>query len=127
MSSGERAVGHEGNVHFPADGNELTLIFPVEQVVVVLHSLEHSPPVLPGYSLHPEELIPVHGRRSKGADLAGPHESVERLYGLLDGRFIVKAVDDVEIQIVRAETAQRPVDLPGDGLAGQTPGIKIDF
>ena len=53
----------------------------------------------------------------QGPDPPGAHEGVEDLNGLLDRGGVVEAVDDVEVEVVGAQTLQGPVDLAFDGLA----------
>ena len=64
MASRQRAVGHQGNAHLPADGDQFPLILAVQQVVVVLHGGERSPTVVPGRQLHIVELILYIGENS---------------------------------------------------------------
>lgn len=110
-----------------AEGDQLPLILPVEQIIVVLHGRERRPAVVAGSKLHIVELIPIHSRSAQRADLAGLDEVVQGLHRLLDGRIVIVAVDDVQIQIVGAEPPQRAVDLAMDGLAGEPPRVEIDL
>ena len=103
VSRRQGAVGHQAHAHLFADGDQLPLVLPVEQVIVVLHGLEPGPAVVPGDELHVVKLIAIHGRGSQGPDLARLHQVVQGLHGLLHGGVIVKAVDDVQVQIVGAQ------------------------
>ena len=59
--------------------------------------------------------------------LAGLHQIVQSLHGFFDGRVIVKAVDDIQIEIIRSQPLQSPVDLPVNCPGGQPAGIEIDL
>ena len=48
-------------------------------------------------------------------------------HGLLDRRAVVEAVDDVEVEIVGAEAAERAFDLAQDRLAGKAAFIEVDL
>jgi hypothetical protein len=100
-----------------ADRDHLPLVLTVEQVVVVLHGGEPGPAVSVSHRLHVVQLVGVHGRCPQGPDLPGAHEGIEGLHGLLDRGGVVEAVDDVEVEVVGAQTLQGPVDLAFDGLA----------
>src|SRR5699024_5230802 len=47
--------------------------------------------------------------------------------GLLDGGVVVKAVDDVQVQVIGAQPPEGAVDLPQDGLAGKAAGVEVDL
>ena len=67
-------------------------------------------------SAYPLKLAGVHGRGAQRSYLASLDQIVQRFRGLLDGRFIVEHVDDVEVQVVGAQPFERPINLPMDGL-----------
>jgi len=84
----------------------LALFLALHQVVLILHGDEPCPPVQVGRILHLGELPSPHRRGADVASLAGLHDIVERLHGLLDGRFRVEAVDLVEIDVVGVQAGQ---------------------
>ena len=61
MAGGQRAVGHERDARFSAERYQVLLIFPVEQVVMVLHGAERGPAVVLGDFLHVLKLAGIHG------------------------------------------------------------------
>ena len=127
MSRRQRAVGHEGDAHLLTNGNQFPLVLPVEQVVVVLHGLKLRPAVVTGGKLHIVKLVTVHGRGTQRPHLAGLHQIVQSLHGFFDWRVIVKAMDDIQIEIIRSQPLQSPVDLPVNCPGGQPAGIEIDL
>ena len=127
MAGGQRAVGHERDTRLFAEGDQVLLVLPVEQVVMVLHGAEGGPTVVLGDFLHVLKLAGVHGRGAQRSHLAGLDQIVERFHGLLDWRFIVEPVDDIEVQVVGAQPLERPLDLPMDGLGRKSPLIEIDL
>src|SRR5699024_6936981 len=124
---GQGAVGHQRDAHLAADGDQLPLVLPVKEVVVVFHGREGGPAVVAGGELHVVELVAVHGRGAQGPHLARPDQVVEGLHGLLDGGVVVKAVDDVQVQVIGAQPPESAVDLPQDGLAGKAAGVEVDL
>ena len=58
----------------------------------------------------------MHGRGAQRSYLASLDQIVQRFHGLLDGRFVVEPVDDVEVQVIGAQSLERPIDFPMDGL-----------
>ena len=127
MSGCQRAVWHERYIHLPADRDQFPLILPIQQIVVILHGNERCPSMISGHHLHIVKLIAVHGRCPDRTDLPGYHQIIQRFHGLLDGRFIVKAMDDIQVQIIRAQTFQRSLDLPVDGTGRKPARIKVDL
>ena len=83
---------------------------------MVLHGAEGGPTVVMGDFLHVLKLASVHGRGAQRSHLAGLDQIVERFHGLLDWRFIVEPVDDVEIQVVGTQSLERSIDLVMDSL-----------
>ena len=83
---------------------------------MVFHGAERGPAVDLGDFLHTLKLVGVHGRGAQRSHLASLDQIVQRIHGLLDGGFIVEPVDDVEVQVVSAQSLERPIDLPMDGL-----------
>jgi len=57
------------------------------------------------------ELPGVHAAGAQVADLAGLHDVVQGLHGLLEGSVGIEAVDLVEVDVVGPEPGQRGVDL----------------
>ena len=102
-----RAVSYthlERYIQLPADRNQFPRILPIQQIVVILHGNERCPSMISGHQLHIVKLIAVHGRCPDRTDLPGYHQIIQRFHGLLDGRLIIKAMDDIQVQIIRAQT-----------------------
>ena len=124
---GQRAVGDQAYAHLFADGNQLALVLAVEQVIVILHRLKPRPAVVARRDLHVIKLIAVHRGRAERAHFSRLNQIVQRFHGLLDGRFIIKAVDDVQIEVIRTQTLETAVDFPVNRLAGKPAGVKINL
>lgn len=77
--------------------------------------------------LHIIELIPVHCRRAECTDLPCPDQRIKCLHGFPDGSGRIKAVDDIKVEIVRPESAQCAVNLPGNCLCGKISLVKVNF
>ena len=116
MANGQRAVGHERDVRLFVEGDQVFLVLPVEQVVMVFHGTERGPTVVLGDFLHVLKLAGVHGGGAQCSHLADLDQIIQCFHGLLDWRFIVEPVDDVEVQIVRVQSLECPIDLAMDGL-----------
>ncbi len=112
VPTGKGRIRHERNAVLPRNRNEVTLVLPVNEVVVVLQCGKKRQPVTLRTDLHVVELVAVHRRSSDGANLAGLDERVECLHRLLDRGFVVEAVDLVEVEVVRPKAAKRPFDFP---------------
>ena len=108
-----------------AQRQHLPLFLAVDQVVLRLHRHERRPAVGPRDAQHLHELPGVHRAGADVAGLAGAHDVVQRLQRLLDRRLIVEPVDLVEVDIVDAQPAQRPVDAVQDVLARQAAVVGI--
>ena len=100
---GKRTVGRERHVHLLADGDQLPFVLAVEGVVVILHGDKWRKSVVPRGELHVVKLVAVHGGCAQRAHLARPDKPVQRRHRLLDGRGGVKAVDDIQVEVVRAQ------------------------
>ena len=94
---------------------------------MVLHGLKLRPSVVTGGELHIVKLIPIHSRGPQRPHLSGFYQLVQCLHGFLNRSFIVKAVDDVQIQVIRTQSFQRSVNLPADSRGRQPAGVKIDL
>ena len=94
---------------------------------MALHARERGPAILLGDHLHVVQLVGVHLARAERAHLARAHQAVERLHGLLDRRAVVKAMDDIEVEVVGSQALERAVDLAVDGLARETPLVEEDL
>ena len=90
---------------------------------MVLHRDEPCPTVDPLQVERLGELPGVHGRGAEIAHLASLHHVVEGFERLLPRGRVVVAVDLVQVDVVRAEPAQRMVDLGHDRLAGQAAAV----
>ena len=127
MPRRQRTVGDQAHVHLPANGDQFPLVLAVQQVVVVFHGFKSSPAMVAGAELQIVELIAIHGRRAQRAHLADPDEAVEGFHGFFNGRGIIEAVDDVQIDVVGAKTPERAVDFAKDRLAGEMALVKINL
>ena len=94
---------------------------------MVLHGAERGPAVVSSDFLHILKLAGVHGRGAQRSHLAGLDQIVERFHGLLDWRFIVEPVDDIEVQVVGAQSPERSIDLAMDGLGRKPSLIEVDL
>ena len=94
---------------------------------MVLHGGEPGPAVSVRDHLHVVQLVGVHGARPQGPHPPGAHESIEGLQGLLDRGGVVETVDDVQVEVVGAQTLQGAVDLPFNGRARQVPLVEVDL
>lgn len=94
---------------------------------MVLHGGETGPAVRIGRDLQVVQLVAVHGRGPQRPHRTCTHQCVQCLHRLLDGRAVVEAVDDVQVQVVRPQALQGARDLPLDGLAGQPPLVEVDL
>lgn len=105
QAAGEGAVGGDADALVEAEGDHLPLVFPVEEVVTVLHRHERGPAGCTGSVLRLGELPGAHGRRTDVTRFAGAHHIVQRCHCLLDRRLIVPAVNLVKIDVIGPEAA----------------------
>ena len=124
---GKRAVRRERHAKLAAHGDHLVLVLAVEEVVLALHGREGRPAVRGSRHLQIVELVGVHRARAERAHLARAHELVEGGERLLDGSGRVKAMDDIEVQVVGAQPAQRVVNLAHDRRAGEAAVVVEDL
>jgi hypothetical protein len=122
-AAGQRAVRQHGDALVGAQRDHLTLLLPVEQVVMVLHRAETGPAVAFGHMLGLGELPREHAAGADVAGLARLHHLVQRGHGLLDRRLVVPPVDLVQVDVIGAEPPQRRVDRGEHMLAGQAPVV----
>ena len=94
---------------------------------MVLHGYKRRPAIGSGDQLQVVELVSIHGGGAQRPDLAGADQTVQRLHGFFHGREGVKAVDDIEVDIVRAKPAEGTLDFPIDGFFGKVPFVEIDL
>ena len=121
------AIRHERHPELLADRDQLPLVFPIQQVVVVLHHGERRPAVIARDDLHVVELVAIHRGGTERPDFAGFHEVVQSLHRFLDRMLVVKAVNDVEIEVVGPEALQGAINLTVDRLAGKPSLVKVDL
>src|SRR6266851_678168 len=124
LSARLRAPRDDADPLLRAEWEHLAFLLAVEQIDKVLHADEAGPAVLLGDAEGAAELPSVHRRGADIACLARLDDIVQRLEGLLDRRFMVPAVDLIEIDVVGAETPEAGVDLHHDGLARQPSAIR---
>jgi hypothetical protein len=112
LAASERRPRRDGHSLGDAQAKHFALVFPIEQVVVVLHRDEGGPAVRPLNAKGLHELPRMHGRCAEITGLAGANDVVERLECFLERCVVVvEAVDDVEIDVVGAKTPQALVDF----------------
>ncbi len=116
-TAGQRAPGEQADPLVAAERDHLALLFPVDEVVVVLHRHEagEAPPL--GGVQHLRHLPGVHRRCADGQGLPGADNGVERLQDLLHRRRRVETVDLVEIDVVELQTPEARIDGVPDVLA----------
>ena len=124
-AAGQRAPGNDADAFGLAEAHHLALFFAIEQVVVVLHGDEARPAVQVGEIERLGELPGVHGRRADVAHLAGLDHVVQRFERLFDGRFVVPAVNLVEVDVVGLEAAQALVELEEDRFAREAAAVGL--
>src|ERR1043165_517660 len=113
----ERAPGDHADALFDAERDHLALFLAIDEVVGVLHRNEARPAAALGGALHLREAPRPHARRADVARLPALHHVVQRLHRFLDGRCFVKAMDLIQVDVVRAEATKRGVDRLEDVLA----------
>ena len=127
MAASQRRIRDARDAVLLGHGNQLALVLAVQQVVVILQGGEHRPAVAFGTNLHVVELVAVHGRGSDGPHLALPHEGIERLHGILDGRRVVEAMYLVEIEVIGLQAAQRAVYLAKNSLRREHSVVEVNL
>ena len=118
----EGTPGNDADAFGLAKGNHLALLFAIEQVVVILHGNETGPAVQVGEIERLGELPGVHGRGADVAHLARFHHVVQRLESFLDRRFVIPAMNLVEVHIVGLQTAEALVEFVKRWLCGRGRG-----
>ncbi len=104
--AGRGRIGGQSDPVFLAERDDLPLDAPLQDVVGRLLAHERVPPVL---SRNPERLadLPRRERRAgEVADLPLADQVIQRGEALLDGRGRVRAVQIVQVDVVRAQPAQ---------------------
>ena len=71
------------------------------------------------------ELPRVHRRRADVAHLSRLHHVVQRFQRLLDGRFVVPAMNLVEVHVVGLQALQALVEFEEDGLAREAASVGL--
>ena len=102
LSTGEETTGQgrprdDAEPFFLTQRNHFSFLFPVEEVVVILHGHEARPAVALTDAQHAHELPCIHGARPDIADFALSDQLVERFQCFLTRRIRIKAVDLVEV------------------------------
>ena len=121
----ERAPGNDADAFGLAKRNHLALFFAIEQVVMILHGNKTRPAVQVGEIERLGELPGVHGRGADVAHLARFHHVVQCLQSFLDRRFVIPAMNLVEVHIVGLQTAEALVEFEEDGFAGEAAAIGL--
>ena len=83
---------------------------------MVLHDRERRPTVLFSDMLHVHKLVPIHRGSSDGPYLADPDKPIQGFHRLFHRRVIIETMDDVKVQVIRAEAFQAALDFPLDGI-----------
>ena len=116
-SPAERAPDDRAHLLVERQRHQLPLVVAADQRIVGLVGDVAGQAVLlrDGQRLHQVPAREV--RAADVADLAGPHQVVERAQHLLDRRHGVEAVELVEVDVVGAEPAQARLDRPDQVVA----------
>ena len=107
-----------------AEWHHLALLFPVHQVVVVLHGHEARPSVPLRDRQHLHQLPRVHRAGPQVEHLPLAHQLVQRGERLLDRRVRVRPVDLVEVDPLHPEPPQRGLARLDDVLPGQPAPVR---
>ncbi len=116
-SPAQRAPDHRADPLVQAQRHQLPLVVTPDQRVVGLVGYVARPAVAPRRLQRLHQVPAREIGHAHVADLAGPHELVERRQGLLHGRHGVKAVQLEEVDVVRAEPPERSLDCGQQVLA----------
>ncbi len=124
-AAGEWAPGDHADAFALAEGHHFALFLAVHQVVVVLHRDESGPAVLVGEVEGFGKLPGIHAARADVAGFAGSHDVVERGKRFFDRRFVIPAVDLVEVDVIGAEAAEAVIDFGEDCFAREAGAVDI--
>ena len=94
---------------------------------MILHRLKRCPAVVTSCQLHIIKLIPVHGRCTQCPNFSDFHQIVQGFHRFFNWGFVVKPVNDIEIQIICSQTLQCAINFSINGFFRKPPRIKIDF
>ena len=115
MTARQRAPRDDANALVGAQGQHLTFLFTVQQVVVVLHADETRPAIGVGHMLGGGELPCPHRRGTEVANFASTDDIVQRLHRLGDRCAMVPSVDLVQVDVIGTESPQAVIDRRHDG------------
>jgi len=121
----QRTPGNHADVLRLAVRQHLSLLLPVEQVVVVLHREKAVQPQILGGVLGLDELVGPHRTGAEIADLLPADRVIKRAHRRLDWGVVVPAVNLVEVEGVHSEPVEAGVQLLLDGLPGETAGVGV--
>ena len=124
-AAGERAPGDHADAFALAERHHFAFFLAIHEVVVVLHRDESRPAVAIGEVERLGELPGVHAARADVASLAGLHHVVERGERFFDRRFVIPAMDLVEVDVVGAEAAEAVVDFGEDRFAREAGAVRV--
>ena len=94
---------------------------------MVFHGAELCPAMILCRLLHVVELIAIHGGSTDGPHLPSLHQLMQGFHGLLNGGIIVKAVDNIQIQIIRPKPLQGSFNFPGNGGVGEATLVEVNL
>ena len=123
-AAGKRTPGDQPYAFVHAQGNHLSLLFAIEEVVVVLHGDESRPAFAfrRGQCLrHPPRGT---GARADVANFSGADQVVQRLERLVDGDVRIEPVDLIEVDGVEAEAPEARLAGLQDVLARQPASVR---
>ena len=98
----------------------LPLFFPIQQIIVILHTNKLSPAMLLRHELHLRKLSCPHAARADIADFPRLDEVMQGFHGLFDWDIGVEAVDLEDVEIRRVQASQGSFYSCEYGLARET-------
>ena len=116
--------GNHAQTLIHAQRHHFALLFPVDEVVVVLHRDEAGPAVALRDRQHLHELPCKHGTGAQVENLSVANEAVERGQGLLDGGGGVGAVNLVEVDALHAQAPERGLARLNDVLRREASAVR---
>ena len=124
---GKGAVRGQSHVHLPAYGYEFAFVLAVKRIVVVLHGGKRRPAVVACGELHIVELVSVHRGSAQRAHFARFDQLVQGFHRFFDGSAVVETVDNVKVEIIRAQTPESAFYFAFYRLCGKRAFIEVHF
>lgn len=111
---------NDTNTGLLAETDHFSLLFSIQQVVLVLHTDKLCPSILLGYKLHSSELRCPHTRSTDVSYFSGLYEIMERFHSLFDWGVRVKAMNLEEIKVVGVQALEGSIDRGKDRITGES-------